>query len=71
MSVLGARLYASSYTIQYAAILPAHSKVVSVGIENQGYSYQASLPRNMHKATATLLHSDCAVQLGLILATGW
>ena len=51
---------------------PSHSKVVSLGIDNKGYPYHASLPvRDIHKATATLLHSDCAVQLGLILATGW
>ena len=52
---------------------PPPPKVVSLAVDNQatmwaisrpGYSYQASLIRDIRKATSTLLSSGPAVQVG-------
>ena len=73
MSVFDAELYAASCALQYAASLSPPPRVVSLAVDNQailcatsrpGYSYQASLPRDIHKATSTLLRSGSTVQVG-------
>ena len=72
MSVFDAELYAASCALQYAAPLSPPPKVVGLGVDNQaimcaisrpGYSYQASLLRDICRATYTLLHSGSAVQV--------
>ena len=75
MSVFDAELFAASCTLQYAATLSPPPKVVSLGVDNQaascaisrpGYSYRASLLRDIHRATSTLLLSGSAAQAGWI-----
>ena len=73
MSVFDAELYAASCALKYAASLSPPPRVVSLAVDNQatlcdisrpGYAYQASLLRDICKATSTLLHSGSAVQVG-------
>ena len=73
MSVFDAELYAASCALQYAASLSPPPRVVSLAVDSQavlctiarpGYSYQASLLRDICKATSTLLLSGSAVQVG-------